>query len=66
MSARNISLLMSARNICFHGKIRRISSTFWLTFFEAILSLFFFTFIDHKSRMTQIYSFKFHFFITCV
>ena len=38
---------------------------FWVELFEAILSNFF-TFIDHKSRMTQMDSFEFHFYITCL
>ena len=33
--------------------------------FKAILSFFFFTFIG-RNKMTQIESFEFHFFITCL
>ena len=49
----------------FHGEIRKISTDFLDDLFEAIISNFF-TFIDHKSRMTQIDSFEFHSHITCV
>ena len=38
---------------------------FWIDLFKAILSNSF-TFIDHKSRMIQIDSFEFQFFITCL
>ena len=54
----------------FHGQIRRISVLFLRLFyhyfhiFKAILSFFFFTFIDYKSRMIQIDSFEIHFYIS--
>ena len=34
--------------------------------FKAVLSFLFFTFIDHKSGMTQIDSYEFRSFITCL
>ena len=46
-----------------HGEIRKISV---LLGFKAILSFFFFNFIDHKPRLTQIDSFEFNFFISCL
>ena len=65
---------MSTHNICFvfcfvfSGEIRKKKyQYFWVDIFEAILSNFF-TFIDNKSRMTQMHvdSFEFHPFITCL
>ena len=52
---------MSTHNICFHGEIRKNISTFGLTYLREInyFIFFFFTFIDHKSGMTQIDSFEF-------
>ena len=55
---------MSSHYICFHGEIRKISELL-ADLFEAILSNFF-TFIGHKSRMTQTDSFEFHFYIACL
>ena len=52
---------MSTHNLCFHGKIRKKKKKhqyFWVDLFQAILSNLF-TFIGHKSRMTQIDSFEF-------
>ena len=57
----NEALLMSIHNICFHAEIRKYQY-FWVDSFKAILS-FFLTFTDYKSRVTQIDSFEFHFFI---
>ena len=67
MSTHNIleALLMSTHNICFLWRIREIYQYFLVGLFEAILSNFI-TFIDHKSRKTQIDSFEFHFYITCL
>ena len=57
---------MSTHNICFHGKKKEKYQYFWTDLFEAILSNVF-IFIDHKSRMTQMNNFEFHFFyITCL
>ena len=40
---------------------------FWVDFLRPFyLFIYFFIFIDHKSRMTKIDSFKFHFSITCL
>ena len=55
--------LMSTFNVCYK-EIRKFQY-FWIDIFKAILS-FFLTFIDHRSRMTQIDSFEFHFFINCL
>ena len=57
---------MNTHNICFHGEINSFSCKnqyFLVDFLNTMLSIFF-TFIDHESRMTQIDSFEFHFFIT--
>ena len=56
-------LLMSTHNICFHGEIRK-NIYFLVDLFQAFLSNFL-SIIDHKSRMTQIERFEFHFFIIC-
>ena len=54
---------MSTHNISFHGEIKKKYQYFWIDLFKAILSKSF-IFIDLKSRMIQIDSFEFHFFIT--
>ena len=57
---------MSTHNIIFHEEIKKKKyQYFWDDLFQAILSIFF-TFIDHKSKMTQIDSFEFHFLIICL
>ena len=59
---------MSTHNIMFSWRNKKEYQYFSVetgALFQAILSNFF-TFIDHKSRMTQIDSLEFHFFITCL
>ena len=57
------ALLMSTHNIQFHGEIRKISLLLGCLI-KGYFIIFFFIFIDHKSRITQKDSFEFHFFIT--
>ena len=53
---------MSTHNICFHGEIKK-NSTFKLTYLR-LLHQFSSLFIDHKSKINQIDSLEFHFYIT--
>ena len=47
----------------FSWRNKKNNSPFGLTYLR-LFYLFFFTFIDHKPRMTQLDSFEFHFLIT--